>query len=217
MTAAALKKDLSNFAAKDLSGFHSLDPATATEIAATAAEKAPQIAETFQIPKAIVPKIAKLAYYDHKILCGMFDVPSDCHDDQLIEFLLDDSGSMTTEPSRIETLKASVRGIFKIAKSLSSNTDLSLVPFEGSTADGLRSETDMEAALKRIKFNTGATVPEPLQKRILNPLLKAAKAKQLQPTIVSVITDGDVSQFVPSAYLRNPSNYTTMCTTSNIR
>ena len=76
-----MEKDLSDFVAKDLSGFHSLDPAKAIKVAATAAEKAPQIAKTFQVPKAIIPKIAKLAYYEHKILCGMFEILNDCHDD----------------------------------------------------------------------------------------------------------------------------------------
>lgn len=123
---------------------------------------------------------------------------------------------MTWETSRIETLEASVRGIFRIATSLSSDTDVSLVPFEGSAADGLRSETVVEAALKRIEYNTSATVPVPLQKKILNPLLKAAKAKQLRPTIVSVITDGDVSHFLPSAFLCKTGNHITTCTNWNI-
>ena len=108
---------------------------------------------------------------------------------------------MTGERSRIETLEASVRGVFKIATSLSSDTDVSLVPFEGRAAEGLRSETDMEAALRRIKYDTGANVPRPLQKRILDPLLEAARAKKLRPTIVSVITDGDVSHLVLFAFL----------------
>ena len=68
-----MEKDLGDFAAKDLKGFDSIDPAKAIEVAAKAAEKAPQIAETFHVPKTIIPKIAKLAYYDHKILCGKFD------------------------------------------------------------------------------------------------------------------------------------------------
>ena len=84
---------------------------------------------------------------------------------------------MRDEKTRTETLGACVRGIFRIVTSLSSDADVSLVPFKGTAADGLKSEADVEAALKRIAYNTGATVPEPLQKRILNPLLKAAKAK----------------------------------------
>lgn len=110
---------------------------------------------------------------------------------------------MRSEPSRIETLQASVRGIFKIATTLSSDTYVSLVPFEGHAAPGLKTEQEMEEALSRIRYSTGGTVPKPLKNRILSPLLQAAQQKQLRPTIVAVITDGDVSRFsVPSIFVK---------------
>ena len=79
VTPAAIKEEVGNFAAENLRGFP-LDPAKAI-VAAKAAEKAPQIAKTFQVPETIIPKIVKLVYYSHVILCGMFDIPDDCHDD----------------------------------------------------------------------------------------------------------------------------------------
>lgn len=65
-----MEQDLGAFVTKDLGGFDSLPPEKAKEVATKAAAIAPEMAKTFQVPKAVVPKIAKLAFYDYTILCG---------------------------------------------------------------------------------------------------------------------------------------------------
>lgn len=95
--------------------------------------------------------------------------------------------------TRIKTLEASVRGLFKVARLLNSETRFAMYPFQNPVWENLKTEAEMEGAIKNMKYNTGEDAPKPLDSRVLKPLLAKARAKTLTPTVVVVITDGAVS------------------------
>jgi hypothetical protein len=104
----------------------------------------------------------------------------------------DNSGSMTTGASRIPTLKATVKGLFNILANLGSERQFSIVPFNGQIAQP-RSEVDVHRALESFEYSTGRNASDSLNADILPQLEDRAAGKRLNPTVVVVITDGDVS------------------------
>jgi hypothetical protein len=65
--------------------------------------------------------------------------------------------------------------------------------FEGPQWENLRTENELENAISTMAFPTGASASKPLETRSLSRLERNATTKTLAPTVVVVITDGDVS------------------------
>lgn len=107
----------------------------------------------------------------------------------------DDSGSMTTEESRIPTTQETIKGLYKAAKTLNPANKFSVRSFEGSEYDNVATESDLTDIISAMTFETGANVAGPLKKKILDPLATAAMERKLNPTIVVIITDGEVCCF----------------------
>lgn len=99
---------------------------------------------------------------------------------------------MTTEESRIPTTQETIKGLYKAAKTLNPTNKFSVRSFEGSEYDNVATESDLTDIISAMTFETGANVAGPLKKKILDPLATAAMEKKLNPTIVVIITDGDV-------------------------
>jgi membrane-anchored protein YejM (alkaline phosphatase superfamily) len=93
---------------------------------------------------------------------------------------------------RIATLEATVRGLIGILRDLGSDRPFSIVPFEGAVYNNLPDLTSVNNALRSIKYETNAGALDPLRQRVIRPLESLAKRKSLNPTVVVVVTDGDV-------------------------
>ncbi|KAF7590019.1 hypothetical protein BBP40_003407 [Aspergillus hancockii] len=172
------KKQLNEFVTKNLAGFPQFSEDKIQEITSQAATNIQGIAAKSNIPAEEIPKAAQLAFYDFTIL-------------------YDDSGSMTTEDSRIPTTKDTIRGLYKAAKTLNPDNKFSVRSFEGSDFDDVATESDLSDIISGMTFDTGANVAVPLRNKILDPLSKAAVEKKLNPTVVVIITDGDLGSSVP--------------------
>lgn len=107
---------------------------------------------------------------------------------------------MTTEESRIPTTQETIRGLYKAAKTLNPDNKFSVRSFEGSDFDNVATESDLTNVISGMTFNTSANVAGPLKNKILDPLSTAAVEKKLNPTIVVIITDGDVFPPFPFFY-----------------
>ncbi|OCK75738.1 hypothetical protein K432DRAFT_397027 [Lepidopterella palustris CBS 459.81] len=169
---AQAKKELNTFAQNNLAGFTQLSPEKIQDTAAKAAAKVQTVAARYSIPAAAVTKAAQLAFYDFILLC-------------------DDSASMGSD-TRIPTLEASIRGLFKAARLLNSETQFSVYTFGGPRWENLRTEPEMEKVVSSLTYQTGEKAAGPLKSRVLQPLLQKASEKKLNPTVVVVITDGDI-------------------------
>jgi hypothetical protein len=99
---------------------------------------------------------------------------------------------MTTEESCIPTTKETIRGLYKAAKTLNPDNKFSVRSIEGSDFDNVATESDLADVISGMTFSTGANVTRPLKNKILDPLSKAATEKKLNPTVVVIITNGDV-------------------------
>ncbi|RHZ52838.1 uncharacterized protein CDV56_106333 [Aspergillus thermomutatus] len=172
------KKQLNEFATKNLASFPQFSEDKIQEITSQAATNIQGIAAKSNIPAEEIPKAAQLAFYDFTIL-------------------YDDSGSMTTEESRIPTTQETIRGLYKAAKTLNPDNKFSVRSFEGSDFDNVATESDLAEVISGMTFDTGANVAGPLRNKILDPLSKAAAEKKLNPTVVVIITDGDLGSSVP--------------------
>ncbi|EPS25575.1 hypothetical protein POX_c03952 [Penicillium oxalicum] len=172
------KKQLSEFASKNLAGFPQFSEEKIQTITDLAAANIQSIAAKSGIPPEEIPKAAQLAFYDFQIL-------------------YDDSGSMNSEDSRIPTTQETVKGLYKAAKTLNPDNKFSIRSFEGSEFDNVASETELDDIVSSMTFDTGANVAKPLRKKILEPLATAAMENRLNPTIVVIITDGDLGSTVP--------------------
>ncbi|KAB8079694.1 hypothetical protein BDV29DRAFT_151612 [Aspergillus leporis] len=172
------KKQLNEFVSKNLAGFPQFSEDKVEEITSQAATSIQAIAAKSNIPAEEIPKAAQLAFYDFTIL-------------------YDDSGSMTTEESRIPTTQETIRGLYKAAKTLNPDNKFSVRSFEGSDYDNVATESDLTDIISSMTFNTGANVAGPLKSKILDPLSLAAAEKKLNPTVVVIITDGDLGSSVP--------------------
>ncbi|KKK18558.1 hypothetical protein ARAM_006262 [Aspergillus rambellii] len=174
---AETKKQLNEFASKNLASFPQFSEEKIEQITDQAAASIQGIAAKSNIPDEEIPKAAQLAFYDFTIL-------------------YDDSGSMTTEASRIPTTQETIRSLYKTAKTLNPDNSFSVRSFEGSNHDNVSSESDLSEVISGMTFNTGASVAAPLRNKILDPLSKAAADKTLNPTVVVIITDGDLGSNV---------------------
>ncbi|PTU18950.1 hypothetical protein P175DRAFT_0503775 [Aspergillus ochraceoroseus IBT 24754] len=174
---AETKKQLNEFASKNLASFPQFSEEKIEQITDQAAASIQGIAAKSNIPDEEIPKAAQLAFYDFTIL-------------------YDDSGSMTTEASRIPTTQETIRSLYKTAKTLNPDNSFSVRSFEGSNHDNVSSESDLSDVISGMTFNTGASVAAPLRNKILDPLSKAAADKTLNPTVVVIITDGDLGSNV---------------------
>ena len=111
---------------------------------------------------------------------------------------------MNSEDSRIPTPQETVKGLYKAAKTLNPDNKFSIRSFEGSEFDNVASETELDDIVSSMTFDTGANVAKPLREKILEPLATAAMENRLNPTIVVIITDGDVS---PQFHLCPPLSF----------
>ncbi|EAW06850.1 uncharacterized protein ACLA_085450 [Aspergillus clavatus NRRL 1] len=171
------QKQLSDFAAKNLAGFPQFSPQKIQDITSQAAESIHAIAAKSHIPEPLIPKAAQLAFYDFTVL-------------------YDDSVSMGTEPTRIPTTQQTIRGLYKAAKLLNPRNHFSLRSFEGADFDDVASEKDLADLIAAMTFDTGANVAGPLKQKVLDPLSAAAAGGSLRPTVVVIITDGDLGSSV---------------------
>ena len=94
--------------------------------------------------------------------------------------------------TRIATLRSSVRGLFKEARALNPQNSFSLYTFSSPAWPNLKTESDMERVLSTMTFPTGLGAAQPLEEFILKSLRYQAEQKALKPTVVVIITDGDV-------------------------
>ncbi|KAF7712496.1 Uncharacterized protein PECH_003075 [Penicillium ucsense] len=172
------KKQLNEFASKNLAGFPQFSEEKIQSITDLAAANIQSIAAQSNIPPEEIPKAAQLAFYDFTIL-------------------YDDSGSMNSEESRIPTTQETVKGLYKAAKTLNPDNKFSIRSFEGDEYENVTSETELTDIVSSMTFDTGANVARPLKKKILDPLATAAMENRLNPTIVVIITDGDLGSSVP--------------------
>ena len=95
--------------------------------------------------------------------------------------------------TRILTLQISVRELFGAARLLNTDTRFAVYTFAGPGWENLETESEMEMALSTMTFDTGESAPGPLNERVLQPLRQLTVQKKLDPTVVVVITDRDVS------------------------
>jgi hypothetical protein len=112
----------------------------------------------------------------------------------------DDSGSMkTTKDRRMATQEATVRGLFNILKALGSERLFAVMPFEFEDKHyrNLKTPHAVDDALGNISYGSGVKALQPLQCLIEERLEKQAKDQSLPPTVVVVITDGDVRTSQP--------------------
>ncbi|KKK19448.1 hypothetical protein AOCH_007488, partial [Aspergillus ochraceoroseus] len=189
---AETKKQLNEFASKNLASFPQFSEEKIEQITDQAAASIQGIAAKSNIPDEEIPKAAQLAFYDFTILYGEL-VPISISISISIHMLrnanvTDDSGSMTTEASRIPTTQETIRSLYKTAKTLNPDNSFSVRSFEGSNHDNVSSESDLSDVISGMTFNTGASVAAPLRNKILDPLSKAAADKTLNPTVVVIIT-----------------------------
>lgn len=145
---AETKKKLTSFAEKNFSGFPQFSPDRIEQITNQAATNIQSIAEKSKIPPEEIPKAAQLAFYDFVVL-------------------YDDSGSMTTEPSRISTTKETIEGLYKASKVLNPANPFSIRSFEGPQWENVSAESDLTDILSKLAFNTGASVAAPDRKSVV--------------------------------------------------
>jgi len=98
--------------------------------------------------------------------------------------------------TRIATTKATIRGLFTAARLLNQDTKFTVRSFSGPQWENVPTQIDMDSVLNAMVFNTGESLPGPLNARVTTPVLAAASTRVLKPTIVVMITDGDVSSHV---------------------
>jgi hypothetical protein len=105
----------------------------------------------------------------------------------------------STSDRRIATQEATVRGLFNILKALGSERLFSVLPFdfEDKHYKDLKTPHAVDGALNAISYRTGLNALKPLQRLIRGHLEKQAKDQSLAPTVVVVITDGDVRKAKP--------------------
>jgi hypothetical protein len=103
---------------------------------------------------------------------------------------------MTTEPSRILTLKATLRALFNVHEELGSKRQFSIVPFVGQVYENVESTAEVKEALASFRWNGGDGI-KPFRERILNKLEKLASERRLYPTVSVFITDGGVNSHIP--------------------
>lgn len=167
------KQRLDDFVRHQLSSFKHIPQEKFRESIDKASKNAPAVTRKFNIPQQLAIKVPQLALYDFILIC-------------------DNSGSMTQEHSRIPTLRATVCGTFRILADLGSDRPFSIIPYTGDSYKSLGSEADVKQALDSIHYGGGGNASMPLQQTILPLLEDQAKRNQLNPTVVVVITDGDV-------------------------
>jgi hypothetical protein len=101
---------------------------------------------------------------------------------------------MTTEKDQIPGLVDAVKRFFKVATAMNPKGGISLRFFENSAVEklgNLTTEKEVVQALSAVQFNTKRRGSEPLNAKILNPLLEKARENRLtEPTVVITITDG---------------------------
>jgi hypothetical protein len=102
-----------------------------------------------------------------------------------------------TGDTRIPTTKATIRGLFTAARMLNQETKFTVRSFTGPQWENVPTQLDMDSVLNAMVFNTGESLPGPLNARVTTPMLAAASTRVLKPTIVVMITDGDVSSLSP--------------------
>ena len=107
----------------------------------------------------------------------------------------------TKKEPRIATQEATVRGLFSILRALGSTQPFSIIPFTGAAHEQLPSLEAVNRALGQLVYQHGPSALGPLQTRVLHPLESLAKEGKLAPTVVVVITDGDVSCVPPCCVL----------------
>jgi len=109
-----------------------------------------------------------------------------------------------TSGSNPGTLRAIVKELFKVARRVNSEKRFSLYP---STLTGLKwenlvTEAEIEAAIPAIPGSQGGTVLGVLKTMVLDPLVERARQKTLNPTVVTIITDGgDVSSYFRTKFV----------------
>jgi hypothetical protein len=101
---------------------------------------------------------------------------------------------MNTERARIATQEATVRGLFNIVKALGSERLFAVLPFrfEEKHYGDLKTSHAVEDALKAVGYGSNLNALEPLKRLIRGRLEQQAKDQSLPPTVVVVVTDGDV-------------------------
>ncbi|KAL4778187.1 hypothetical protein BJX76DRAFT_362969 [Aspergillus varians] len=178
-SAAETKDDLGAFAATYFQYNESLSPERVQRIVAQAGDRAQTIAQKYKVQPQTVTKAARLGFYDYIVF-------------------YDDSRSMRKD-SRITTLQATVRGLFTAARLLNADAKFSIIPFATKARwDDVQSDEELEGIIGQMTFNTSARVAEPLAKRVLQPLAeKVSDGESLHPTVVVVITDGDIGVSLP--------------------
>ena len=97
--------------------------------------------------------------------------------------------------TRSPTLKSIVRGLFKEAHALNPQNSFSLYTFSTPDWENLKTGPEVESALSTMTFPTSLGAAKPLKDFVLDSLLRKAGQKAFKPTVVVVITDGDVSIF----------------------
>jgi len=99
---------------------------------------------------------------------------------------------MTSEASRIPTLKATIQALFNVREALGSKRQFSIFPFLGKEHTNVQSEGEVKATLASFGWNGGDAI-KPFREHILRRLEDDANARRLYPTITVIITDGKVS------------------------
>ena len=206
---------LGGFIDKNLGKFYGGNTSKVEELATQAVSKAKDVAAEFQIPTNSALRVAELALYNFIILCGEYHLSLFLyrinHEQRLLaDFPADDSGSMNANDAhlsgsnsalnRIPAMKDAVLRFFNIATAVNPEQGIHLRFFDSpqiSQTDGdkLTSEAIVTQTLDQCCFDTGWGVPQPLQQKILLPLLEKAKKDELTaPTVVIIITDGGVCE-----------------------
>jgi hypothetical protein len=165
-------QDMQDFERTNMVGFEHLRNET-QQVIREASKRAPVVVQRFGIPKELTYKVPRLALYDFLVLC-------------------DNSGSMTSEASRIPTLKTTLRALFNVREELRSKRQFSIFPFLGKDHTNVQSAGEVEATLASFRWNGGDAI-QPFRERILKRLEDDANARRLYPTVTVIITDGKIS------------------------
>lgn len=203
---AEAKAALDNFVNANMPWLRDDNGVVAQRIA-KAAKNVPAVTTKFQVPAAQAAQMAGLALYEFIVLCGMscslphMSLPTPCSLAKTLAYptpghiptLPDDTGSMTSEKQRRPTQEATVRGLFSFLKDLGSTQPFLLIPFDGMMHGQFSSLAEVNRALGGMSYNGSSSALKPLQTRILEPLKGRARRGDLKPTVVVVITDGNVS------------------------
>jgi hypothetical protein len=98
--------------------------------------------------------------------------------------------------TRIKMLKSSIYGLFEAAHLSNSEVPFSLHSFEGLTWQNLETKQELNQAISSMKYGSRKDAVQPLYSRVLHPLFQNASRRELSPTVVVVITSGDVSEII---------------------